>query len=301
MIFRSTEEVWTPISAKIQGLVKCWHAPGNVDRGVRFMLTSGRPEFLDLVWPLITHENEQISITALRNCRRFRPSILGTDAEKKIRALPPKARTVVLDEIASRSGMDGLDIAAAVARDDPDPEVQASVVDALAFRRADRHVAEVLRKAGDKAFDLIARKGLVDHVTDEHVRKGLGAARQRQIAEGLSDYDRLRAIAYADDGQGRSAELRDIVSTMKIERQRDAEVHLVYEARKRYPRAVAHGLLARVRAGRTLFYGADDILASTGFVWKTTLCWKRRWLKQATATIARKPPRRCSGHRRWAA
>jgi hypothetical protein len=173
---------------------------------------------------------------------------------------------VLLSEIASHSGMDGLDLATAVARDDPDPEVQASVVDALAFRRADRHVAEVLRKAGDKAFDLIARKGLVDHMTDEHVRKGLGAARQRQIAEGLSDYDRLRAIAYADDGQDRSAELRDIVSTMKIERQRDAEVHLVYEGRKRYPRAVAHGLLARVRAGRTLFYGADDILASTGFV-----------------------------------
>src|SRR5215471_1629618 len=52
---------------------------------------------------------------------------------------------------------------------------------------------------------------------------------------------------------------------MRIERQ-GQEAQLVYEARNRYPRAVADGLLARVLAGRTLFYGADDILASAGFV-----------------------------------
>src|SRR5207245_2664752 len=83
-----------------------------------------------------THQIQQISMAALRNCRRFRPSILGEDAEDKITALPPKVRTLLLSEIASRSGMDGLDLATAIARDDPDPGVQASVVDALAFRRA---------------------------------------------------------------------------------------------------------------------------------------------------------------------
>jgi hypothetical protein len=265
MIYRTTEEVWVPIAGPIREFIARWHAPGKVDRAVRFMLTSGRPEFFDLVWPLITQDNEQISLAALRNCRRFRPLILGKDAEQKLKGLPPKTRVLLLSEIASRSGMDGLDLATAITRDDPDPEVQASVVDALAFRRADRHVAEVLRKAGDKTFDLIARRGLVDDVNDEHVRRGLGAARQRQIAEGLSDYDRLRAIAYAGDAQDRSAELRDIISTTKIERQ-GQEIQLVYQARKRYPRAVADGLLARVRAGRTLFYGADDILASAGSV-----------------------------------
>jgi hypothetical protein len=265
MIFRSTEEVWAPIAGQIRELITRWHAPGKVDRAMRFMLVSGRPEFSDLVWPLITHENEQISLEALRNCRRFRPSILGKDAEQKLKGLSPKVRAVLLDEIASHSGMDGLDLATAIARDDPDPEVQESVVDALAFRRADRHAVEVLRKAGDKTFDSIARGGLFDDVTDEHVRKGLAAARQRQTAEGLSDFDRLRAIAYANGGQDRSANLRDIVSTMKIERQRD-EIQLVYQARNRYPRAVADGLLARVRTGRTLFYGADEILASAGFV-----------------------------------
>ena len=35
--------------------------------------------------------------------------------------------------------------------------------------------------------------------------------------------------------------------------------------RRRYPQALADGLLRRVRERRELFYGADDILAAAGF------------------------------------
>ena len=265
MIFRSTEEVWTQIAASIQGRVSRWHAPGKVDRALRFMLISGRPEFLDSVWPLITDENDQISLKALRYCRRFRPSILGKDADAKIKALSQRARTVLLHEMASRSGVDGLDLATAIAKNDPDSEVQASVIDALAFRRADRHLMEILRKADEKTFDLIVRKRLVDELEDEQVKKGLAAARKRQAAEETSAYDRLRAIVYARGTEDHSAELADLIGTMEIERRQDVSVRLIYEARNRYPRAVMDGLLARVRAGRPLLYGADDILASADF------------------------------------
>jgi hypothetical protein len=265
MIFRSTEEVWSQIAATIQGLVARWHAPGKVDRAFRFMLTSGRHEFLDAVWPLISNENDQISLKALRNCKRFRPSILGNDAEKKIKAMSQPARTVLLVEMAMHSGMDGLDLASAIAKNDPDPEVQVSVVDALAFRRADRHVAEVLQNAGDKTFDLIVRRDLIDEVDDEQVKKGVAAARERQATEKTSAYDHLRVIVYAQGGEDLSVALTEIISTMEIEQRQDAGVQLIYQARNRYSVAVAEGLLARVRAGRTLFYGADDILASAGF------------------------------------
>lgn len=77
IIYRSTEAVWARIGTTIQGLVGHWHKPGNVDRALGFMITSGRPEFLDQVWPLITHENDQIHLAALRAGRRFRPSLLG--------------------------------------------------------------------------------------------------------------------------------------------------------------------------------------------------------------------------------
>lgn len=265
MIFRSTDEVWALVAASIRALVARWHVPGAVDRAVRFVLTSGRPEFLEIVWPLITHENDQVSLKALRNCRRFRPSIFGKDVMEKIGALPQHPRMVLLNEIASHSGMDGLDLAAAIAKGDPDPQVQSSVVDALAFRRADRHVAVVLRNAPDATFDLIARKGSIDKLDDKDVQNGLAAARKRLAAERTSAYDRLRLITHSEDSDSRSAEVTDIITTMDVGRHWEAGRQLIYDVYKRYPRAVAEGLLARVRAGRTLFYGANNILAAAGF------------------------------------
>jgi hypothetical protein len=265
MIYRATDEVWASIAETIQEHIGHWHAPGKCDRACRFMMNSGRPEFLERIWPLITHENDQVSLKALRNCRRFRPSLLGQDAEKRIQALPSQPRAVLLHEMAIHSGMDGLNLATTVAKDDPDPEVQASVVEALAFRRADRHIAELLHDAKDTTFVLLARRNLVDEVDDEAVQEGISAARRRQEESGTSTYDRLHPIIFTTDSEDRSAELTAIITEMEIEGRQDAAVRLIYEAWNRYPQPVAEGLLARVRVGRNLFYGADDILAGAGF------------------------------------
>ncbi|NOT22816.1 MAG: hypothetical protein HOP22_08820 [Nitrospiraceae bacterium] len=265
MIFRSTDAIWARVGSTIQKLIGCWHTPGKVDRALRFMIGSGRPEFFDQVWPLITHENDQVHLVALRAGRRFRPSLLGGDAAKQIAALPQKIRKNVLHEIASNSGMDGLDIAATIAKNDPDPEVKATVIDALAFRHADRHVADVLHCADERTFDLVVLHDIVDEATDEHVKKGMEAARERQLKEGVSAHDRLRAILYAQGDQDLSGELTKIIAQITLETSRDATVDLIYRMRNRYSRAIADGLLQRVRAGHTLFYGADDFLASRGF------------------------------------
>ncbi len=264
MIFRSTNAVWAHVRPTIEGLIARWHAPGKIDRALRFMINSGRPEFFNQVWPLITHENDQVSLPALRAGRRFRPSLLGSDAAKRIAALSPKIREIILHEIASNSGMDGLDLATRIAKDDPDPEVKATVVDALAFRRADRHVAEVLREADEKTFDLVARKDIVDEPDDELVMQGLNAARERQRKEGTSAYDRLRTIAYAQGDEDRSGELISIIAEMEIDKTQDPAVSLIYEACKRYPRAVADGTLQRVRQGRAVPYRAKELISASG-------------------------------------
>lgn len=265
MIFRATDAVWAQISDDIQKLIRRWHSPGKLDRAVRFMITSGRPEFRDLVWPLITDENDQKSLPALRAARRFRPSVIGPDAVKDILALPLKVRKTVVSEIADRSGIDGLDLAAQIAKSDPDPELKAAAVGGMSFRRADRHVADVLSKADDHTFDLVYRKSHLEKIDDKGVQDRLAAARARTQKEG-SGYERLSALLYARDGKDHSAELTALVSTIEIERKQDAEVGLIYKGREQYEQAIAKGLLKRLREGRELFYGADNILAASGIV-----------------------------------
>jgi hypothetical protein len=263
MIFRATDAVWGQISETIQNLVRRWHTPRKLDRAVRFMITSGRPEFRDLVWPLITNEDDQKSLPALRAARRFRPSVLGPDAVKDIVALPIEVRKTVVSEIAYRGGMDGLDLAALIAKGDPDAELKAAAVSEMSFRRADRHVADVLNTANEDTFDLVYKRGHLEEINDKNVQERLAAARARSEIE-VTDYERLRATVYARDGKNHGTELAELVATIEIKGKQNAEAGLIYEARKHYEQAVVQGLLKRLHEGREMFYGADNILAASG-------------------------------------
>ncbi|WP_255369625.1 NACHT domain-containing NTPase [Nitrosovibrio sp. Nv17] len=265
MIFRATDDIWAPIGAEIRSLTEKWHAPGKVDRAVRFMIASGRPEFGDFLWPLISHANTQIHLPALRAAKRFRTSVLGNEALARIAALPPEIRKNVLHGIASHGGIDGLDLATAIAKTDSDPNVKATVVDALSFRRADRHVADLLADASDATYDILAEKGHLNDIAVDAVQQELRRAHERRKAAGISHFQRLRTLVYAPGGDDRDTEVTEIVADMEIDRKRDGEMHLLYEVRKRYPEALANGLLRRVREHHELFYGADDILAAAGF------------------------------------
>jgi hypothetical protein len=164
MIFRATDDVWRPISAEIRGFVEKWHTPGKIDRAVGFMIASGRPDFADLIWPLITHKNDQVHLSALRAARRFRPSVLGSGAPERIAQLPLETRKNVLFEIASKCGTDGIDLATTLAKIDSDPNVKVAVADALSFRRADRPAATSAE--AEAIFGVIDRL-LVEGATDD--------------------------------------------------------------------------------------------------------------------------------------
>ena len=265
MIFRATDEVWAMISTEMRSLAERWHAPGKVDRAVRFMSTSGRPEFADLLWPLIAHADNQVHLHALRAARQFRPSVLGSGAQTRIAALPPDIRKNVLCEIASNSGIDGLDFATEIARIDGEPEVKVAVVDALAFRRADRHVADLLTKASEATYDILAEKGHLEGIAVDAVQQELRRARGRREAAGLSPSQRLHSLLDTPSGKDHDAEVTELTANMEIDRKSDGERRLLYEVRRRWPQALANGLLRRLREQRELFYGADDILAAAGF------------------------------------
>ena len=265
MIYRSTDAVWAQVSPEICDRVRRWHRPEKYDRAVRFMITSGRPEFRDLVWPLITHDDQQRSLPALRAARRFRPSVLGPHAAKDILALPSKKRETIVSEIAFRSSMDGLDLAAQIAKSDADPALKAAAVEGMAWRRADHHIADVLSTVNQETFDLLYQKGYLEEIDDKAVQDGLSSARARAEKE-LSAYKRLRAALYSSDGEDHVAELVELIATVDIKSQQDSQAALIHEASRRYSEAVGQGLLRRLKDGRELFYGADDILAASGIV-----------------------------------
>src|SRR3546814_9969104 len=98
--------------------------------------------------------------------------------------------------MASHGGIDGLDLATAIAKTESDPDVKATVVDALSFRRADRHVADLLADAGDATYDILAEKGHLDDIAVDAVQQELRRAGERS-EEHTSELQSLMRISYA--------------------------------------------------------------------------------------------------------
>ena len=252
MIWRSSDGVWRRVRASVEEFVELWHTPGRVDRAVRFMSISGREEFHEQVWPLITHENEQIHLAVFDAGTRFRPSVLGKDAGLRLRDVCPRMRQTILCQIAMYGGMAGMDFAADVAKADRDPQVKARVAESLAFRGADRHVVAVLHDAEDATFDLLTDRTLFDAIANDGVRLGLAAAYHRKYVHGISPRKRLELLVSESGDNDASVEVTTIVAEMEFEGQEDYAEHLVYLADTRFPEAVTEALLRRVREGREL-------------------------------------------------
>ena len=264
MIYRSTDAVWERVATPVRQLSMRWHAPGKIDRALRFMISSGRREFANQIWPLVTHKNDQIHRLALRSGTHFRPSVLGDDAASRLAALPPIIRKTVLCEVVFNSGMDGLDIAVRVAATDPHSDVKAAVAAALARRGADRHVAAVLSGASDEALDITPYDVLTKDVKDVSLQARLIAARGRRKKGCAGFDDQLYALVYGRLDGDRDAELQTFIAEADIDRFRGRAASLIYEAKKRFPRAVAQGIMRRVREGRPIPYDASFLMADSG-------------------------------------
>ena len=101
MIYRAAEDVWVPVQDNTLAFIGRWHVPGVVDRAVRFMITSGRPEFAPRIWLLV--ENgicKSISARCARHDASGDPRGFGRAG--RLASLPQETRQNVLAELAMR-------------------------------------------------------------------------------------------------------------------------------------------------------------------------------------------------------
>ena len=265
IIHRSSEGVWTHVREEIAERVRRWHVPGKVDRAVRFMVKSGQAEFLDDVWPLITHENQQLQLTALRIGGRVRCSIFGGDAVDRLKALPNRERKTLLVELAYESEADGLRLVSEVARSEPVSEIRAEVVDGLVYSGALHQAIEVLEDADDKTFDLLAKRDALDEVENERIAARLESARQRRDSGEEWPYRRVASLIYGSGDEKAPHQLEAAIAELDIVDHNDWGAQVTFEASRRFPQTVARGTLRRLREGRKLPHRAEHLLAGADF------------------------------------
>lgn len=267
MIYRSSDEVWDQIRDDVMAFTGKWHTEGRVDRAVQFMIATGRAEFSQYIWPLISDPDSQVHLHALRSGRRFRPSVLGPDAQERIAALPEEVRKHVVAEIASNGGMDCIELAAGLAKSDASSQVKTSVIESLLFRHADRFVKNILESASDEVWRSLARKWHPKEFADPKV----SARMEKEAAELLvaeTDPNQILNTLLSPIARGPETGLKIRILIEKIdfsEKIKDND-WLAHRAHELYPEEVVGALVSQLENGKRIPFQADELLRASGVV-----------------------------------
>jgi len=263
MIYRAADGVWAIVRDDMLAFVCRWHAPGAVDRAARFMITSGRPEFAEQIWPLVESRDSQVHLSVMRAARRFRPSVLGLDAGARLARLPQDTRHNVLAELVMQGGPEGIELATALARDDPSADVQFGVIEALLFRRAEQTALDLLTAASSQVWPMLAAKGYADEITDPAARERIGRERERLFQREAAPLARIGwVLASANPSEADKQQIAAAIEAADFPARDQNASWQVQRAWERYPEQVAQGLLRRLAAGRDLPYRASEMLAA---------------------------------------
>lgn len=261
MVFRSSDQAWTLVGPAVTDLAKRWHSPGAVDRAFGFMVRTGRPDFADALRKVVEAGDRNARIEAIRSAPRFRIASFGVDAGAWVATLPEAAREEVLSEIAMKGDITALEFATAIAEADTTISVRVAVIEALAFRQANRLAARVLNSSPDGVWRTIASKRYPEQLDDPEIDRRLSAEQANIAKEGQDPLTKLRYAAEVTD------DLTEVVSNAIADPAFPARdqhaAQVVSAALRTQSTGVLNGLVKRLAARLEIPFGLDDELRSS--------------------------------------
>lgn len=266
-IYRSSDALWDVVRDQVVAFAIQWHTPKQIDRAVRFMIKTGRPEFAETLWSFIAASNDQVYLEALRAGGRFRPSVLGGDVAERIARLTPTHRAHVLSELVMYGGIEGIETATDIALSDDSTEVKTTVAESLHFRQANRQMKRLLADAPSEVWQALARQGYAEESVEPEIAGRLRQESGQLIEREQSPAQKLYALLRrADDRQAATAAIQSLVETADLSDKESRGGDAIYEASKLYPDEVRNALMGRLTRKLPFPFRIENLLRDTGVV-----------------------------------
>ncbi|MBS3652561.1 hypothetical protein KEU06_28695 [Pseudaminobacter sp. 19-2017] len=260
ILARSASGVWDKAGEAIQSLARQWHRPGRVDRGLSFMVATGRPEFADDIWPLVTSSDSQVQLPALRTGTLFKISVLGDYLQRGLTSLDEATRERLLSGLAYEGDVTALELVADLAKRDDSTIIQGQVFDALMFRLAERQALELLRSASDDVWKQVAARGYARKISDGEVAARLRAIEDELLNEAARPELTLRALIELEPVP--HDRVTELLADPGFDFQADNAGWLFSRAQERVPSAVGEAMRQRLAEGLPLPWRPDDFLST---------------------------------------
>lgn len=260
LVNRSGQAVWNRVSDAIILFARAWHQPGAPDRAAGFMVATGRPEFSDDVWALVSSADQQTQSESLRLVRRFNPATIGERLLRDYGGLAEEVRGGLAAGLAYDGDRAGIDLALRLAATEPSTDIRYRVFEGLSFRGATAQAEELLRQSGDALAEKVAESGYIDFIADGPIRADIIERKRRLVAMDTNPENRLgRALRDLTD-----AEMPTVIAETLAEAAfsfRDHGANVLHEAAGRFPEAVGAALKQRVEREQTLPFRPSEYLA----------------------------------------
>ena len=187
--------------------------------------------------------------------------MLGEDREEKLAALGEKTRKHVISEIAGNSGYDGVELAVRLAKRDKNPKVVVSILQALAFRRGDRHVVDILTSATDAVWEELAHKGYPDEIAEPGLQQRLEDLRKAEATRPRDPVSELNFLSFPESRLPEAAKrISELIRSRDFPIKDQHAGFAIQRAYEAYPAQVGDAIIAQISDGLEVPYGAHVYL-----------------------------------------
>lgn len=262
MIFRSTDHVWNKVSVGVIDFIEKWHAKGTVDRAFTFMINCGRNEFSHHIWPLLSSDDNQVSLKANRASKRFRIGVLGPDIQTQLTSNAPSVQELILSELAHECEREELDIVVDLALSIDNPNIHAKVIRALQFRHASKQANRMVLEVADDAIWFIANQNDTYGLTDPEAIKRVKDQMALMNSEDMSSNDVLRTLAGREQCRT-SDEVIGILSNVDYSDRNTIDMHLFHRVAGNFPVEIVQVIINKLESGEDLPFRADEFLSQS--------------------------------------
>ena len=157
--------VWLEVKDKVGQRLRSWYQAEDDSHkrcALAGMLASGSEDFKDILFPLLTNDDQQVRLRAYRSFREFHVSSLGENWKQTIKIWKDDHRADFIGEVVHDHCM--ASVAEEFARTDPSSKVRASALRALEWVGAVEILSSVLASYDDNVFEEVLRERVIDDI-----------------------------------------------------------------------------------------------------------------------------------------
>ncbi len=192
------ERVWVEVGPQLGTLFRGWMAVPNETRrryGLACILATGSAEFSDLLVPLVTDDDQQVSLRAYRALGHFYPSSLGDNWRELVAGWEDEQRTTFVEEVVQASGLP--EVAEDFALNDPSERVRVAAMRALDWMGSTARLERVGEGLTDETLSAAVLNVFRVESVPESLRPRVLEAVGRRLTDGGTSAARVRLATMA--------------------------------------------------------------------------------------------------------